>query len=349
MGASGKESGSSGSGLRVTLAVLAREAGVSTTTVSLALNGKGRSVGLSETTIDRIQKTAERLNYLPNESARGLRRGRTGLVAALFPHLRNDWADRIVAGIEESLAAEDFSLVILNHREDVERERRAMQSLLQGRVDGILCNPQAENAGLYREVIGRGMPLVFFSDALKGLPEVGYSAWDPGDVHLALEHLAERGYRRVGLLGVRDRRVVARARWTAFAEGVARCGLRRSARWSLSMARGSEVLPELERRLDAGRALPDALFSLYDELAFGAMDLFASRGIRVPEDVAVITLGDSPLAGRYGYDLTTVAAPVEEEGRAAGRILVERLTHPKAACRHTLVKGGRLMVRGSTG
>src|SRR5579875_600551 len=120
---------------RVTIVQVAAEAGVSAMTVSNALNGRP---GASEATRQRILETAARLGYRPNIAARGLRRGRTGLVGVLALDLTSQYALEIVRGIADELAAAELELLISATYHDSGREKDRLTFLTNGQVDGVL-------------------------------------------------------------------------------------------------------------------------------------------------------------------------------------------------------------------
>lgn len=333
---------------RPTLGLIASEAGVSATTVSLVLNGRAARHRISDETRDRVIKAAKRLDYVPNDLARALRSRRTGAVGVLFPHLRNDWAHEIMEGVSSVLDAEGMVALIVNHGGDPAREQAELTSLMQRRVDGIICNPLSDGAERYRKVIRRRVPIVFLSDTVRELADQSYSAWDPAAVEEPIGHLIACGRRKLAYLDFEDDRVITARRLEVYRALLAREGIAVREDWVIRVPRGGAVGPWVTRVFGRDER-PDGLFSLYDDVAIDAIDALEGIGLGVPGDVAVSATGNSKLAGPRGYGLTRMEAPVGEEGAAAARALLRLIREPGCGPVQELVRGGQMRVRRTTG
>lgn len=320
---------------------------LSVTTVSLALNGRGKTVGLSDATISRVLQHARQSGYSPDPRARSLRTRRSNVVGVLFPHLRHDWAQTILDGMADILEERRLVPFLANHRGDPRREAAEIASLVQRQVAGILCSPLDRSLPTYRHVLSRRIPLVFFGDTLATLPDASYAAWTPEAVSIAVRHLLDVGCRRIAFLGAHDPRSLAHQRFLTYRQTLTDAGFPPRDSWILQPRR-SGSFPRQLLSLFRRRSPPDALFCLYNDHAMQAIDLFRENGIRVPADVCIATLADSPLSGPRAYDATVVTAPVQDEGREAARILLQLLDHPGSSPIHRLVPGGTLIPRGSS-
>ena len=330
--------------------MVAARAGVSLTTVSLALNGKSERYGLSPRTVQRVMDAAREVNYVPNGLARSLSRRRTNAVGVVFPHLRNDWADQLMDGMYEVLDQHRLVAYIVSHRGDRDREAHELQSLAERRVDGILCNPAAASLDLYRQVCDRGIPLVFFSDTLAELPAVDHAAWDPAEAATSIQHLIDVGCRRLAYLGFDDDRTMAALSRATFERTVRAAGLEVVPEWIVRNPPDrpfDAALARMFARLDRVDR-PDGIFAVYDETAVDAVRLLRRLGLEVPRQVCLATLGDSHLLGPDGFGITTTTAPVREEGVEAAKALIRRIERRTAAPVARLIRGGRLVPRAST-
>ena len=330
-----------------TLKEVARGLGLSAASVSLALNGRGKAVGLADATVERILRHARLVGYVPDPRARSLRLRRSDVVGVVFPHLRNDWAHEILEGMHELLEERRLVPFLANHRGDPRREAAEIASLVQRQAAGIVCSPLERSLPTYRHVLAQRIPLVFFGDALDALPEASHAAWDPAAVRTSVGHLLDVGCRRIAFLGAADSRQMARRRLETYLQTLADAGCPARPEWIL-LPRRPETRAARLRALFRRRRPPDALFVLYNDAAIEAVDVLRAHGLRVPEDVRVATLADNPLCGPRAYDLTVVSAPVREEGRAAARILLDLLDRPDSPPIHRRVPGGHLLARGST-
>ncbi|MEL6739692.1 MAG: LacI family DNA-binding transcriptional regulator, partial [Planctomycetota bacterium] len=166
----------------VTVRRIAEEAGVSPTTVSLVLNGRGAKHRIAEPTIARVKDAARLLQYTPNDLARSLRKQSTGAIGVVFPHLLNDWAHHVMAGVSSVFDTANLVPLIVAHRGQLEREEAELNMLVRRRVDGVLCNPTHGDVERYRFVERQGVPLVFLGDAPDALAAKvaqGIKDWNP--------------------------------------------------------------------------------------------------------------------------------------------------------------------------
>lgn len=332
---------------RVTsLSGLAKHLGVSPTTVSFVLNGQAEQRKIAPATAKRVLDAARELDYVPNILARGLRQKRTQAIGVVFPHLRGDWAHRIMKGISEVLGDTGAVPLIVCHHGSGDLEGELLRSLTERRVDGILCNPLPDGAARYRQVKDWGVPLVLMGDAPRGLEDISYAVWDPAAVGNATKHLISLGHERIAYLGIRDNRKMATISRHMFRDAMEEAGLECTRRNMVLNEPGEAFEDKVLRLLDKDDA-PTALFVLYDDIAISLLDCFRARGVRCPEDVSIATIGGSPLVSAPGYEITTVRPPVEEEGRVGAECLLQMIENPKRGPIHRLVPGGRL-VEGKT-
>jgi len=182
---------------RVTMADVAREAGVSLMTVSRAINGKE---GISHTTRERIQDIVERLGYRPSEIARSLVTDRTCTIGLVVIDNTNPFFSEFARGVEHEAYAQGYNVFLCNTDEDIEREQAILHSLEEKRVDGlILCSPRLDEAPL-RSALKRHVAVVIFNRRLAE-PRLGtILVDDERGGRLVTEHLLSRGHRAVGYL-----------------------------------------------------------------------------------------------------------------------------------------------------
>lgn len=332
----------------LTVTALAKKLDLSITTVSMVLNGRAEQYKIAPSTAARVKRAASGMKYVPNMFARHLRLKKSSVIGVVFPHLRNDWAHHIMSGVYEPLNKAGYIPFIINHQEDRQHEAQQIESLLERRVDAFMINPIAGEYKIYRRIMNLGIPLVFFSDTISELPSVHYSVWDPDETAIAIRHLCEIGAKRIGYLGVNDSRPIARRRYKVFVNTLKKYGVPLNKEWVLMSRPGVPMDKDLRRMFKSGKKHPDALFGVYDDCAMNALDILSSMGVRVPDDVAVAALGDSRQASPLCYDLTTVQAPMKEEGRGAAKLVLDLLQKSGSSPKNILVKGGKLIVRGST-
>lgn len=171
------------------------------------------------------------------------------------------------------------------------------------------------------------------------LPTASHIAWDAGQAtRVAMNHLIENGYRRIGFLGSDHKTVMTRARYRAYVQCLKKAGLPLNEAW-IAWETVSPVSPHpadpvqivghmLQKAYFDANPRPDALYTTVDGVALAVLRVMYDRGVRVPEDVALISMGDLPGAKLPGVGLTTMHEPVEELGYQAAKAILELIQNP---------------------
>ncbi|WP_410813931.1 LacI family DNA-binding transcriptional regulator [Micromonospora sp. 067-2] len=331
---------------RVTMRDVASVAGVSTATVSKVLNDRP-DVGLEVR--QRVVDTIARLGYRPNAVARGLRSRRTDTIAILTDDLEGIFTNALMRGVEDAASAFDVSVLLANSYGDPEKERRHLRRLVDRQVDGLIImsgNRVRPRSGPALPL--PGVPYVFLYEYGAAEPVPSVLPDDHGGAALAARHLIEIGRRRIAFIN-------GPASWEATSD-------RMKGFTATLRAAGMAIEPGFVQHATSwapedGFALadimlgsdtpPDALFCASDDLATGAMAAIHERGLTIPDDIAVVGYDDRSLAVHQRPPLTTVALPLHEMGRTAGRLLLEAVGG--ADQRHDIIRVDcRLRVRAST-
>lgn len=327
---------------RPTIIDVARAAGVSKSLVSLALSNKP---GVSEASRQKIEAAAARIGYTSNTWARSLVRGRTRLIGVVTTDVSSSYNADVVVGIEDEAIAEDYEVLLTHGRRDPQHLARGVERMLQLGVDGMI-------------IVSSRVPSDVLAAAAKRRPVVvvGRPA-EPGDLvdvihnddelggRLAVEHLHAVGHRRIGFIATSNQAAV-RARGAAY-EATLR-ELEVDYRWSWPAAQQQD--PDFARRVVASMAesaeAPSALFISTDGTAVRLMGAALDRGLRVPEDLALVGYNNSTLAAAVRPGLTSVHQPRSAMGQRAMQYLLERLDGRTAQRRH--VMRPELVVRASS-
>ncbi len=341
----------------VTSAMLAEQLGVSRATVSIVLNGHGPKRKISPHTIQRVLDAARDQGYAPNRTARNLRMQRSGVIGVVLADFRMDWAERVMRGMGEVFDPGEYTPLVATHRWDVVRHRKELMAALQRRDEAVIVQPLPGQEDLYHHLLSVGIPLVFLGDRppeTPGAPALpaSFAGWDSAAAtRTAVRHLIDCGYRRIGHLGFHHPMRMTQERTAAYRQVLSDAGLPVNDAWiSLPPAGGAvegTIAAEITRML-ASSEKPDALFVLNDGLALQLLEILDQRGIRVPQDLAIIGMGDLPLTGHSGISLSTVREPCEEMGRAAAHAALSLIAEPGRAPIESLIPGNELRVRRTT-
>ena len=307
---------------------VAREVGVSTATVSRALRGLPR---VSDETRSRVMAAAAELDYVASPTAAGLASGQTRAVGVIVPFVTRWFFATVISGAERVLREAGYDLLLYNLAGSrAARDRVFRGHLLRKRVDAVLVLSLAPTA---EEIAGLGKlhrPVAVVGATVPGWGSVRID--DQATARIAMHHLLDLGHRRIAYIGGSLEDVLDFAapldRLTGYRQAMGEAGLPVHPEWetvSDFTVRGGlaamRLLLESEER-------PTAVFAASDEMAIGAVHAVREAGLRVPEDISVISIDDHEMAEFFG--LTTVAQPVLDQGQLAADLLLESLAASRA-------------------
>jgi LacI family transcriptional regulator len=329
----------------MTLRKIADELGVSPSTVSRVLGTPGSDALRwgSAQTVARIRAFAAEHGYSPNPQASSLRTRRSGLIGVLVPRLQDYVLATIYEGIEEAASEAGLSTFVTNSRDVEDNQRARTRMMIDRRVDGLIYGDAHLDHRVLDEVYQQGIKFALVSRTAGGYPSATVDDHKGG--RLVGQHLADTGRRDVAVLAGLDFTSTARDR-----TGGCLAALRDN---------GIDVAPErvvysgfdpaggraaIEQILASG-PVPDAIFATNDFAAIGAFGVLRDRGIRVPDDVALVGYNDTPLAEGGAVPLTTIRSPMHEMGRRSVGLLLEVLAGRQP---ESVVLEPELIVRSSS-
>jgi LacI family transcriptional regulator len=311
-------------GREVTLADVAEVAGVSASTASRALSGRGE---LSPQTRAAVIEVARELDFEPSRLARSLRTRTTYTVGFVVPDVSSPFYATALKGAQCALEQAGYRVLLMDSEQGADGEVEALRTLEAHRVDGLLVSTVGLELGRFDGVVSRrGTPCVFFDSVIAGRG-AGSVLLDNGPgIDLLVDHLVEHGHTRIGLLTGSLRETSGAERRDAFHDAMRRHGLpvRRGhvagERWS-----AEEGLVATRAILGASRP-PTALVSSSVELALGALAAARELGVGIPDDLALATFDDAYFAELLDPPLTAVAYDPADVGRRAAALLVAAMS-----------------------
>ncbi|GGX62419.1 LacI family DNA-binding transcriptional regulator [Streptomyces fructofermentans] len=332
----------------VSLKDVAQRAGVSIKTVSNVVNN---SPHVTPQMRARVQQAIDELGYRPNLTARHLRKGRTGIIAFAVPELGNPYFAELAGAVIDAAARHDYT-VLVDHTAGLrERELLVCQEFRSHVIDGLILSPiHLETADLVAR--HETSPLVLLGEREYEAPYDQIAIDNVAAARTAVRHLLDLGRRRITFLGSRtgQERQPAHLRLRGWREELAAAGITPDESLVVTTegygrADGAAAVTAL---LERGER-PDAVFAYNDLIALGAMRTLTERGLRIPEDVAVVGFDDIE-ESRYGATtLTTVSPDKQAIARLAVDRLVDRLSGKPVAGPQRIRPGYRLVVRESSG
>lgn len=323
---------------------VAREAGVSASTVSRVLNG---SSAISEETRRRVLQAAERLQYRKRPYAAGATRLQN-VAGIIAPDMTSDYYTRMLHTLNDRFRQKDYSAMFAVTNFDPEQTVRAVEQMSRIRVSCLLVildDTEAISQKLVNAVKLTGLPAMFITSKYSPTLDVDCLFVDEerGNT-MAVEHLLHRGYQRIGFVGETN----TRNRADFFLKIMKQYGVPVNPSFlRVGRERGEEGGYLRMRELLSMRELPDAIYASYDQMAIGAIHAIGESGLRVPQDIAVIGFDDIAIARYVAGGLTTIGTPFEDMAAICVRILLHRIGQPFGPPQQVAIKPS-LIVRATT-
>jgi LacI family transcriptional regulator len=306
---------------RVTLADVAARAGVSRTTASFVLSGR-RDMRISAAAEERVLRAARELDYRPNLLARGLKDNLSQSIGLISDVVATEpFAGQVVRGSIATALQNGHLLFVGETEGDPELERRLVREMVDRGVGGILyATNSTRRVTLSATLKEQRLVLVNCTGGGRSIPSVIPD--DRGGGRAAVEALLEAGHAdRIHLVGETPQRVIAGRDRRAGVETALRDA-------GLELAGSTDCIWWPEAAYTATTAVlrdnPSALICLNDRVAFGAYQAIADAGLRIPDDISVISFDDSDLAAWLRPGLTSIGMPYFEMGRRAVEVMLDR-------------------------
>ncbi|WIY06246.1 LacI family DNA-binding transcriptional regulator [Amycolatopsis mongoliensis] len=327
-----------------TISDVAALAGVSTATVSRALNGKST---VDPTLAGRVARAVEELGYTPNGLARSLRRRETAVLALIISDVENPFFTAIARGAEDAAQAAGYSVMLCNSDESTAKERRYVEVAAQERLAGVIMSPTTADSDV-RPLTTHRTPIVTVDRRLASADCDAVLLDSRAAARDAVSHLASQGYRRIGCIAGPPGVTTADDRLDGYRDGLRAAGRKYSAklvrRGEFREAGGREAAT----RLLAEPGPPDALLVSSSTMSVGVLQVMAELGLRSGRDVGIVSFDDAPWATLISPALTVVAQPAHAMGRLAARLLLDRIGDGGSRATTTTTMAAQLIVRGSS-
>lgn len=304
------------------MADLARELGVSMTTISRALSDH-HSIGPAMK--QKVLKLAKKYNYQPNRLASALRKGRSKLLGIIVPYIEGRFFPSVVHGIETAASKAGYNVIICQSNEDVAQERRNLDILLSAQVAGILVSLSRTTLDFrhFEKVRSRGVPLVFFDRIVEGNNVNAVVLDDQEGGYLSTRHLLAQGCRRIAHLAGPQHLNIYKNRRKGYLDALREAGLPEEEELIVYTDMTQEQGIEAMRQLLALPTQPDAVFAAGDYSALGAVQEAHRQGLQVPKDVAISGFSNETFTVITEPSITTIDQRCEEMGQGAVRLLLE--------------------------
>lgn len=330
----------------VTIKDIARSLCISVSTVSRALTD---DKNIRKETRDMVVEEAKRLGYKRNPVAMNLKMGRTNTIGVIVPEMHTPYASQVIGGIQEILYKKNQKVVIAESDENPCRELENLKMMEQFMVDGLivsLCSYR-KNIEMYQQLEEAGMAVVFYDRIPYGMDVSQVLVEDNVDSYFMVEHLIRLGRKRIAYIQGPDDIYNAYQRGLGYREAMEKFRLFDPSlivKTGMTFKDGADAID----RLIYNKVDFDSVFAFTDTLAIGAQNRLRALGKRVPEDIFVASFSGTELSTIVSPRITTMEPPLEEMGRKAAELVMEKINNPETENKMIVLKT-TMRCRESTG
>ena len=324
---------------------VARRAGVSIATVSRVLNN---SSSVNDETRSKILKAIKDLKYQPSRVAKRLRSksGPSNLLGVLIPDIQNPFYVDVLRGIEDIAYKNNYAIIMCNFSQDEKKEAMYLEILESEAIDGLIAAPANEDDIRLKKIVNNGLPVVCVDRGLNGIDVDVVWVNNEAGAYSAVEYLIKAGYKKIAHIGGLTSIPSSRLREAGYLKALSDNNLEAHAGFLIHGNSSYESGVIFTEQLLSQSNRPDALFTGNNLITLGALEVIHKKGLKIPDDIAIIGFDDMSWANSLNPPLSAVRQPAYEIGKRAGEMLIQRIHDPKRPCIQ-MTLNSELMVRSS--
>ena len=333
----------------VTIYHIAEKLGLATSTISRALKDH-HSIG--KKTIEKVKKTAEEMGYRPNNLAASLRSKRTKTIGVLVPTITQPFLSSLISAIEIRALKSGYHVVIMQSHDSYKDEVEMAKSMYNNRVSGVICSlgMETRNTDHFQQFIDNNIPLVFVDRVPKAFNTFRVVIDNYAAAYKATKHLIEQGCKRIAHLTAGSEFSIYNERKRGYMDALKEANLPIDEDLIIKLKgvtydeakKASNKLLRLKNR-------PDGIFAPADILGVSAIQCAKKRGIKVPEELAVIGFNNDPISEIIDPNLSTITHPASKMGLASAEIILKSIKSTKKdEAKEITFLNTEVLVRGSS-
>jgi LacI family transcriptional regulator len=310
---------------QVTIKDIARELGISPSTVSRALKDHP---DISVATKKAVNELADKLNYQPNIVALNLRQKKTNTIGVIIPEIVHFFFSTVISGIEDVAYTAGYNVILAQSNESYQREITDMKALFNSRVDGMLLSISRETTNFdhIESIISKGVPIVFYDRMYNSPNSSKVIVDDYAGAKEAVNHLIEQGCKKIAHINGSPNLIISIDRFRGYTEALQENKLAVDDDLIVNCQSGTfEEGKKAALKLLSQKNIPDAIFAGNDPMAMGAMMAIKEKGLKIPQDVAIVGFSNWFFGELMDPSLTTVDQPGFEMGQEAARLLIRQI------------------------
>jgi DNA-binding LacI/PurR family transcriptional regulator len=329
-----------------TIKDIARKLNISISTVSRALRNAS---DVNSDTKKAVLALSEELNYQPNRLAISLREKQTHTIGVIVPNL--DYVlSMMVRGIDEVALEAGYTVMVCQSNESFGREIVNTRRLLESLVDGFIISVSSETKSFehFKKIQDRNLPIVVFDRVTPDLiaPSVRIDNEDGG--FQATEHLIEQGYKRIAILAGPKNLGISNKRMDGYLNALKKYKIKKEEALIIHCDFNQDYAYFATKELLAMKKRPDAIFTISDRMAIGAMLAIKEKGLRMPEDIGLVGFNNEPVTNLVTPKISSIEMSAFEVGKAAAKLFIETMHHNEDMTHTEQVIKPKLVIRESS-
>lgn len=309
-------------GRRATLADVALRAGVSPSTASRALNGRGE---LAPATRELVLAAAHELQFKPSVLAKSLRTKQTFTIGFVVPDISSPFYAATLRAAQRVLHNAGYQVMLINTDRSVAGEVDALETLLDHHVDGLIVATTGLTPGAFSEIVGGAVPCVFFDGILQDVGTASVGVQNAEGMATLVDHLVEHGHRRIALLAGAQTETTGIERSQGFRDAMRRHDLHLPRQYVRACDWTQECGYQETARLLALTERPTAIVAASDDMAVGSLEACRDVGVDLPDQIALVSFDDPFYGAVLEPPLTALRSRSRDIGDLSAELLVKAL------------------------
>lgn len=330
-----------------TLKSIAEQVGTSVSTVSRVLNHKSDRYRISKKTEDKILKVAKKLSYSPNQLARGLRLKRTNTLGYIIPDISNPFFSSIAKSVEKSARVQGYSIILCDSEENTEIETESLRLLLDRKVDGLIISPVGQEVKHLMETYKKNIPIVLIDRYFSELKMPYVASDNYNGAYEAVEFLINNGHTRIACIQGLKNTSINNDRIKGYMDAHKAYNIQIDEKLIVGDSFGEENGYIEMKLLLKLKEIPTAVFASSNLISLGALRALSEEGLKVPDDMSMISFDDQPYSKLLETPMTTVSQQNAQIGRIATKLLIDQIESQRQFEPQGILLPTKLIVRNS--
>jgi len=328
-----------------TIKDVAKEAGVSIATVSYVINNTRY---VSTELMEKTNKAIKKLSYRPDAIARGLKTKKTHTIGLIISDLSNPFYSSLIKGVENFAMKKNYSLIICNTNETLNKENLYIDVLLKKKIDGLIIAPTGKNIEIFAQLKDEKVPFVFVDRKIKGIEIDVVLSDNIKGAYEATKHLIELGHKKIGVLIGLKSITTSIERFRGYKKALKEYNIDIDPKLLVEGSSRIESAQESIVELLNKPYRPTAIFSTNNLMTIGAMRGIVKKGLKCPDEISLVGFDDFDWASTFKPTLTTVAQQPYKLGEKAAEMLCKRIKNKSGKFKEIRIPT-ELRIRNSTG